>query len=167
MQATSALNPKSYNRVAARDYARRFAGEPGTMSTKGYNTAYQSFNPNDCANFISQCLRAGGLSTTSKWKPYTLAWVNTGFHKQYYGLTEYMYDQGVFFKSNDRNKAFAGSIVVWTDISHVGIVDQNDGVTMTYCAHTTNRKSSSLKGLKNVRFLIPTWDSYTGNWTVK
>ncbi len=110
-------------------------------------------------------MRASGLQTTNVWKPYTTAWINTGYSSKYYGLTEYMYDQGVFFKSYNKNKAFAGSMVAWTDRSHVGLIDQNDTVTMTYCAHTTNRRSASLKGLSNVRFLIPIWDSYSGAWT--
>ncbi|MGM9927570.1 MAG: amidase domain-containing protein [Bacillus sp. (in: firmicutes)] len=49
--ATSARVPFIYDRLQAVQYADRWWNE--------YNPAYQQFE-NDCTNFISQCLRAGG-----------------------------------------------------------------------------------------------------------
>lgn len=76
-----------------------------------------------------------------------------------------MVDQGFFFASSNKNKAMAGSIIYWTSYSHVGLVDQNDTVTITFCAHTNDRKSSSFKNISDVSFYIPVWDSYGGVWT--
>ena len=37
------------------------------------NPDYNSYSA-DCANFVSQCLYAGGLTTGSDWQPYNMAW---------------------------------------------------------------------------------------------
>ena len=40
------------------------------------NPKYKSYPGVDCANFVSQCIRAGGMPTNSKWYPASYAWVN-------------------------------------------------------------------------------------------
>lgn len=157
-------SPTDYNRIAARNYARTYTCNLGGQNPSYYNSAYSYYSA-DCANYVSQCIYAGGISTDSVWKPYTIAWINTGYSSSYYGLTEYMVDEGFFFYSSNKYDAFAGSIISWTSYSHVGMVDQNDTVTMTYCAHTNDRLSSSFKSLTGVVFYVPEWDSYAGDWT--
>jgi hypothetical protein len=52
----------TYNRFGAAAYALQYVGdtrENHTRSTSGYNSNYVVF-PNDCQNFVSQALRAGG-----------------------------------------------------------------------------------------------------------
>ena len=51
------------------------------------------------------------------------------------------------------------------------MVDANDTVTMTYCSHTNDRKSSSFKSWtsanrdSDVKFFVPVWDSYANAYT--
>jgi len=68
-----------YDRAAAAAYADRWA-----LRT---NPAYWSSTDSDCANFVSQCVRAGGLrplrAPDAQWHPNGLefpsvAWVNVG-----------------------------------------------------------------------------------------
>lgn len=82
-----------------------------------------------------------------------------------------MVDQGFFFESTNKHDAFAGSIIYWNQYSHVGMVDANDSVTLTFCAHTGDRKSLSFKSWNgatadtDVKFYVPVWDSYAGTYT--
>ncbi len=68
----------TYDPEKASDYAQKYAYE--------YNSDYVHFSGNDCANFVSQSLYAGGLAMTSEWNyrsasSYTSAWVNaTGLY---------------------------------------------------------------------------------------
>ena len=108
-----------------------------------------------------------GLPTDSKWKPYTEPWKTTGNAGN--GIRQYLTNNGLFFHSTNEKEAFAGSIINWlnsdgTNAGHVGLVDQNDTATMTFCAHTRCRRSCPWTGEK-VDFYIPYWDSYEGDWT--
>ena len=82
-----------------------------------------------------------------------------------------MVDQGFFFETSNKYKAFAGSIIYWNQYSHVGMVDENDTVTMTYCSHTNDRKGSSFRNWTSanrdtdVKFFVPVWDSYADKYT--
>lgn len=169
MSASGKTNPssaKDYNRIRARNYARDYSCGKCTESPhRCRNKNYPFYNGSDCANFVSQAINAGGISTERNWKSGTNTWINTGYSSSIYGLKDYMIDQGFFFESSNKNRAMAGSFIYWTSYSHVGLVDQNDTVTMTYCAHTNDRRSSSFKDIRNVSFYIPTWDSYGGVWT--
>lgn len=51
----------SYNPSAAVDYSNKYA--------LNYNSSYSNYNSigGDCANFVSQCLYAGGLNMTDGW----------------------------------------------------------------------------------------------------
>jgi hypothetical protein len=73
----------SYDRRAAAAYADRWAME--------FNPEYWSSEDSDCANFVSQCLAAGGLKPTyddgGEWRSNgtafpTVAWVNCGAQKR-------------------------------------------------------------------------------------
>ncbi len=152
---------KKYNRVTARDYARTWSCTSGKMESHGCNnpdyTYYEGTAGTDCANFVSQCLYAGGLPTDTTWYAYSLAWIRGA------NIRAYVSDNNLFFKSSNEMKAFAGSIICWNENNHVGLVDQNDTVTMTFCAHSRCRNSCSWSG-EDVYFLIPYWDSYSGTW---
>lgn len=53
----------TYNKTTAKNYAVQWVGSlTSPMSSTGYNPAYRSYSPTDCANFISQCLANGGWS---------------------------------------------------------------------------------------------------------
>ncbi|SHJ93764.1 amidase domain-containing protein [Paramaledivibacter caminithermalis] len=57
------LSTSSYDRDDAVEYALDYNGsEYGLTSTEGYNdSVYPIFKDADCANFVSQCLKAGGM----------------------------------------------------------------------------------------------------------
>ena len=161
---------QDYDRIDARNYIKKWTDACGGChcstcdpSISVYNPAYTSYHMNDCANYVSQAIHAGGISTDSTWAPGTTCWYTTGYNG--YGLVDYMVDQGIFFGTSLKSKAFAGSIMYFTGYSHVGMVDQNDTVTMTFCAHTYDRKSCSFKNLSGVVFYVPVWDSYANDWT--
>ena len=159
---------KQYNRVTARDYARKWSCNTGAVNDHAscHNPTYKFYNSNDCTNFVSQCLRAGGLPTDSQWYPYSSYWISTGGSGN--GIRQYVTNNNLFFHSTNQYKACAGSIINWLNSSggnagHVGLVDQNDTHTMTFCAHTKCRKSCPWTGEK-VDFYVPYWDSVNGTW---
>lgn len=178
---------QDYDRVKARDYIRQYCCNSGIAHTcPNRNTAY-SYLSSDCANYVSQAIRFGGIETDSIWQPYTTAWANVGAPynpnlsgNSHQGVSKYMLENNYFFQTTNKMKAFAGSIVYWYG-QHVGMVDQNDTVTMTYCAHNVCRKqapfssnwvygfygyyTSGTESVGKVSFLVPTWDSYAGTWT--
>lgn len=92
-----------------------------------------------------------------------------------------MVDNHLFFHTTDVDKAFAGSVVndlkyvggEWVNGGHVGIVDQNDFVTQTLCAHSNCRNSVDItgwtytdsNGVKHkTDYYVPYWDSHFGQW---
>jgi len=68
----------TYNPAATIAYADRWAMSANTGS-------YVFHNGVDCANFVSQCLFAGGLPQSSTWKPESVAWVNCQAQQSYFG----------------------------------------------------------------------------------
>lgn len=161
-RASSATNSdiQDYDRIDARDYARDWSCSKGLLTDHSscHNPEYSFYDNYDCANFVSQCLYAGGLSTDRTWYADSSTWVGVA------KLCNYLVDNDLFFKSYDESDAFAGSVIRWTSGSHVGLVDQNDTIIMTFCAHTKCRNSCPWTG-ENVYFYVPYWDSYAGEWT--
>ena len=73
-----------YDPVAATKYADDYVYHDanGTNYTSYYNSAYRNFNPDggDCANYASQCIRAGGMPMDNGWyyyssSNYSTSWV--------------------------------------------------------------------------------------------
>ena len=59
---------KSLDLDAMYNYAQKWHGITGTMDSSGYNNdEYPNYTNNDCANFTSQILVAGGVPETSEW----------------------------------------------------------------------------------------------------
>lgn len=57
----------TYNRSAAVNYAFYYVGYPNDDPFyKNYNPAYHAFSA-DCTNFVSQCLKAGGIPMVDAW----------------------------------------------------------------------------------------------------
>ena len=165
------LRIAQYNRVMARDYAREWSCNKGISTDHAtcHNPEYRFFASKDCANFVSQCFVAGGLEPLENdvWAPYTTAWSTTG--NEGYGLRQYVVGNDLFFKTANVNKAFAGSIINQlnsdgSDAGHVGLIDQNDFYTVTFCAHTNcrNQKPVSFMAYKN--YYVPYYDSYGKTW---
>lgn len=57
-----------YDVASAIDYAERWTDNSGNSSTASYNPYYYYYGSNDCCNFVSQCLRAGGLTFGGTWE---------------------------------------------------------------------------------------------------
>lgn len=158
-----------YNRIAARNYARLFSCDKGisTDHPSCHNDKYEFFEGNDCAIFVSQCLENGGLPRDSQWYPYSSYWKTTGNSGS--GLRQYITNNDLFFKTTNVNKAFAGSIINQlnsngTNAGHIGLIDQNDFSTVTFCAHTNCRSSKPVSFIGYKNYYVPYYDSYGDVW---
>ena len=100
--------------AASRNYSSSGGVSTGTMHPSLYNSAYSYYNNADCANFVSQCLEAGGLPTDSTWKTYTTAWVNAK------GLANYLINKGYVSYTANSNNIFPGNPVYWINTSGSG-----------------------------------------------
>ena len=129
--ATKINNYNSYNRIAARDYAYKY--------WSSYNPAYTSYKGNggDCANFVSQCLHAGGIPTDATWKADSVSWIRAS------AVPSYMMNKGYATKTSYTN-ATAGSFdYTSSGAGHAVLVTINDGAKIAYTAHTTDRKDAA------------------------
>lgn len=150
--STFATATVAYDRLAARDYANRWTSEnpPGGQDASKYNSSYTYYS-NDCANYVSQALFAGGIPTDTTWKPQSIAWINTGLNISN-GLMDYMVGTKGYFKKVAKSGVAAGGIIYALGYSHVMMVVANDGVTMQYSAHTTDRLKSSFAGFNSTEY---------------
>ena len=129
--ATKINNYNSYNRIAARDYAYNY--------WSSYNPAYTSYKGNggDCANFVSQCIHAGGIPTDATWKADSVSWIRAS------AVPSYMMNKGYATKTSYTN-ATAGSFAYTSSgAGHAVLVTINDGAKIAYTAHTTDRKDAA------------------------
>ena len=51
---------------------------------KRYNRSYKEYRGVDCANFVSQCLYAGGMPKTTDWYPQSVNWINVMGHIRHF-----------------------------------------------------------------------------------
>lgn len=130
----------SFDNARAVAYALRFSSNPKNANADKlkWNRQYSAYE-NDCANFVSQCLHAGGTAQTEEWHADSLSWIRTGNARtQNGGLIEYMQRDGKFF-AVDYSAVSPGGFVSLTDESHVMLVSANDSVTCLYNGHTNDR----------------------------
>jgi len=99
------LTAFTYNRIAARDWARANA-----YATPEYPSLI--VNGTDCANFVSKSLRAGGIPEDSAGNWYGSStwggwsgtnWLRTGYYNNG-GVVPYMTGKGYFYKQSDKSK---------------------------------------------------------------
>lgn len=138
----------AYSRTSAANYAQKYA--------KNYNVDYAKYS-SDCANFASQCLKAGGFKTNSTWygskdkNKNTMAWINCESQKKYLennklGSVSHQY-KGVSNAPDATSYMSNGDLVYydWTDdgvIDHVSVGSMTDSQGRKYvCAHTSDRKN--------------------------
>lgn len=124
-------NWSKYNRVTARNYAWDWWGPDDSY----YNPAYHNYNGEggDCANFVSQCIYAGGVPIHGGWSPNSVDWINAAALKN--NMLNYGYaTKEDAWETNAGNFAYtsAGS-------GHIVLVSVNDTVTLAYTAHNRNR----------------------------
>lgn len=151
-----------FNVSAAVSYAQKYTDNSGAMegtyNSSTYNI-YKEKNPPqykgyDCANFISQCLYAGGLNATQEWAPVYrgqnykrvtggTTWVNAS------ALFVYLRKQGFSYSkvSSNLKNIYKGD-VVFMDFNNDGKADHStictgfmNGVPV-FCAHSNWRKNA-------------------------
>lgn len=129
--ATKINNYNSYNRIAARDYAYKY--------WSSYNPAYTSYKGNggDCANFVSQCIHAGGIPTDATWKADSVSWIRAS------AVPSYMMNKGYATKTSYTNATAGNFAYTSSGAGHAVLVTINDGAKIAYTAHTTDRKDAA------------------------
>ena len=135
----------TYDRGAAAAYADRWA-----LST---NPRYWSSPDNDCANFVSQCLAAGGLRPLDdpgrEWHANgvaypTLAWVNCGLQMQSLSSRDGAHTKYIARSSRSLPEGWATGDVVYlgntvagkAEWQHVIICVGREGGRWVYDSHT-------------------------------
>ncbi len=118
------------------------ADEAVAYADRWWNSANPNYNNYisrgvDCANFVSQCLYAGGMQQTSTWKPGTYAWVNVN------GQIAYLKNFGTFMSANSSNVKKGNPVYYdWDssgDYDHTAICVGTSGGTPIVDAHTSAR----------------------------
>lgn len=100
---------------------------------------YQDYKNNNCANFCSQCLIAGGVKDDDIWKNNSVAFINTIKLKDYFSSK-----RGVSFKENPNiNDINQGDIIYCKNntgrLGHVMfVIDKNDNL-VKFCGNTNDR----------------------------
>jgi|GEM_PF-1319136 len=134
-----------YDRIAARDYAIAHATDtPEFSASNGQGS--------DCANFVSKALNAGGIpiDRSGGWYPSSngttstcgINWMRTGYYNNG-GVVPYMTGKNYFYRETALNTIFAGSIMYWTNTSHVALVTYGDGSVIKYSQHSNVKLSTS------------------------
>lgn len=109
------------------NYAKKY------WNTKNKN--YEYYSGRNCANFVSQCLVAGGILTNSTWKNKSYAFVNCTGLKNYF-INNYK----VTYKSNpSASNIKAGDVIYTNGGSHVMFVMKVSGNTVYASGNTNNR----------------------------
>ncbi len=132
-------NVSGYNPSAAAEYAKKW--------WDGFNPEFTNYagQGGDCANFVSQCLHAGGLAYSENvWAPDKPAFIGCNSMKKY--LTSI---GGVFVENPSADDLSVGDIVYYYSNSkkcwgHVSLVVSNNG-TPCVAAHTEPRYTTNWK----------------------
>ncbi len=139
----------SYNNDKAIRYADKYSSNPYKtgINQNHWNDDFKPYD-NDCANYVSQCIYAGGMKKTSKWFPGSFYWIRTGSPKyaNISGLTNYMQRIGKFYRAN-YSAVSAGGFICLIKESHVVFVSSNDSITILFNGHTNDRKRISFPHL--------------------
>ncbi|AGT42528.1 amidase domain-containing protein [Treponema pedis] len=138
-----------YDNTAAVKYADKYTSNPlnKAKNENVWNQKYKKYE-NDCANFVSQCIYAGGIQPTKTWFPESFYWIRTGSPKYHdiSGLTTYMQKKNIFSQTNYSGLS-AGGFICLIKESHVVFVTSNDSITVLFNGHTNDRKRVSFPHL--------------------
>ncbi len=140
----------TYNGGAAANYGLTYTDNSGGTNVNSYNSGYAYFQGNDCANYVSQCLVAGGLQTDGTWYAYSTAWKRADYLLEWFrAKPEY---SGLIVRNPSPSDVKIGDplFYVWgtevdgkvpNDIDHAGICTGVSGNTPLVSAHSNNRKN--------------------------
>lgn len=148
----SVTRAMTYKRLTARDYANQYTSNAPerwcsvhqqdiAQDTSYYNSAYFSHCCNDCANYVSQAMYAGGVFTDSFWyaSKASMPWNGT------ISIVEHFYEQvngkvgNPWVLSTAANCNAGGIIMLYDEYGlpyHVMMCVQNDTVNRACSAHT-------------------------------
>lgn len=154
-----------YDRIAARDYALKYAANPsescncgnlsynrsasfpdGVTYSKWNNAEYPYFSlfcHNDCADFVSQAMSAGELPEEGTWfrkksvstQSWGEAWTSVK------NLKNYMTSNSLW-TADDFSTCNAGNILL-TSSTHVTMITLNNTVSHCFTGHTNDRRNVS------------------------
>ena len=120
----------SYNPSAAVSYARTYCSS--------YNRGYANYagQGGDCANFVSQCMKAGGMNFGSC----SVSWIDSyGCLPRVADLKSCLSQKG-WHHSTSRPASFkAGYPIFLTSGSHAMLATSIEGGSVRFCAHTNDR----------------------------
>jgi len=151
-----------YNATAAANYAMEWSSnESAPLDVGKTNSAvYHRFqggnsgDGTDCANFVSQCLYAGGLKTGSDWyftydregKRYgNGAWIRVG------EMMTMLRNRGYTGISNpSMNDIHVGDVIFINNNTHVMIVTGRGDGWLEYCAHSTDRHCARIRSTSQI-----------------
>src|SRR5258706_767403 len=130
----------TYNHTTAKNYINTWTSAatgscPGFPTIRWdvtkYNNGQYNVMPlcNDCTNYVSQALYAGGIPTSATWQPYTTAWVNVT------ALLNYLASTGAGTDSQPCNAA--GDLAYLPDKSHIVMIGAV--APLRYSGHTNDR----------------------------
>lgn len=145
-ESTQALTADSMYEEGSDLYAAAAAGYTYTPAKaaayadkywKDYNRSYKEYRGVDCANFVSQCLFAGGMPKTDDWYPQSVNWINVMGHIRHFKA------YGTFVTASNANVAYGNPVYYdWNGngtYDHVGIcVGKNASGMPVVDAHTSN-----------------------------
>ncbi|MBS3908154.1 MAG: amidase domain-containing protein, partial [Actinobacteria bacterium] len=140
----------NYNRISAANYANYYTSNTSALCTSSILANPYYWNTNvyptyklcaDCADYISQSMRAGGIPTSNYW-----------YYDQNYsrpewwtanGLRTYMVLNGYMNQATNLNQCVAGYpffLMSGGSAYHAMMMVSNDGTTRRLAAHTSDRK---------------------------
>ncbi len=160
MEVASTNTSTTYNPQAAVEYAYQYCGISATQQAAAgggpiygggqnptyYNTAQYETESADCANFVSQCLVAGGLGTNNTWKPKSTAWVRASALRDYLVSTPRNYLECIveYDETAGTSNVYPGNPVYWinnggSSSGHQMIcVGKNSAGVPVVCAHNSD-----------------------------
>lgn len=138
--------PMKYNYKDAISYARKYA--------LNYNNEYKHFDNagGDCTNFVCQCIHAGGIKTSSSWKPYSNSWVRV--NELYY----YLVRKGIGIDNTTSKVYNPGSIIQFYTkeknyFSHSGLITASlPNGDYLYCCHSYDKLDFPLSEVYPLHF---------------
>ena len=120
----------TYDAAAAVRYARTYCSN--------YNTGYANYRDmgGDCANFVSQCMKAGGMNFGSC----SVTWLdNYGCLPRVADLKSCLTQKG-WRHSTSRPSSFKGGYPIFlTSGSHAMLATAIEGSSVRFCGHTNDR----------------------------
>ena len=138
----------SYSRANAVAYAVAHATDAPEYTGKN----------SDCANFVSKCIRAGGIPEGGNWVEGGDDWIRTGYNNNG-GVVPYMRDHGYYAAVSYAWQSTLASIMYWNTKSHVAFVTRIDGYNILYSHHSNEPKGSTYylynSATDNVTFCVP------------